>query len=149
MPRYLTFLLAGFFLFASVIRSQDTDNQTPPATQGAPLSKPLMKESGLDSKIDVPAKLKRSMPPTYPMEAKQKWIDGDVKIHALVGKNGKVLKAELVLGDPLLAKAALNAVLQWEYQPALLNGEPVETTVTVTLRFKLSHPVESNSQSAS
>jgi protein TonB len=39
--------------------------------------------------------------------------------------------------DPRLAQAALDAVKQWVYQPALLNGEPIETLTTITLDFQL------------
>ena len=39
--------------------------------------------------------------------------------------------------DPRLAQAALDAVKQWVYEPALLNGEPVETATTITLDFRL------------
>jgi protein TonB len=39
--------------------------------------------------------------------------------------------------DPRLAKAALDAVGQWVYQPTLLNGQPVEVVTTITLDFRL------------
>jgi protein TonB len=39
--------------------------------------------------------------------------------------------------DPDLAKAAVDAVKQWRYQPAQLNGEPVEAVTTVTVNFAL------------
>ncbi|SPF48391.1 hypothetical protein SBA4_3900001 [Candidatus Sulfopaludibacter sp. SbA4] len=57
---------------------------------------------------------------------------------AIVSKSGSVLSPKVVnTVDPRLAKAALDAVSQWQYQPALLNGEPVETITTITLDFKL------------
>lgn len=39
--------------------------------------------------------------------------------------------------DPDLARAAVEAVSQWSYQPTLLNGEPVEVDTGVTVNFKL------------
>ena len=39
--------------------------------------------------------------------------------------------------DPELARAAVEAVSQWRYQPTLLNGEPVEVDTTITVNFKL------------
>jgi protein TonB len=50
---------------------------------------------------------------------------------------GKVQQLELVSGDPVLAKAALEAVRQWEYKPTLLNGEPVEVDTTIDVVFSL------------
>jgi protein TonB len=41
-------------------------------------------------------------------------------------------------GHPLLARAALDAVQSWRYQPTLLNGEPVEVLTEITVRFTLS-----------
>jgi protein TonB len=38
---------------------------------------------------------------------------------------------------PQLDKAALDAVVQWRYTPTLLNGEPVELVMTVTITFAL------------
>ena len=38
---------------------------------------------------------------------------------------------------PQLDKAALDAVMQWSYTPTLLNGEPVEVIMTVTVTFSL------------
>ncbi|MEQ1909190.1 MAG: energy transducer TonB [Vicinamibacterales bacterium] len=38
---------------------------------------------------------------------------------------------------PLLDVAALDAMRQWKYTPARLNGEPVAVLVTVTVNFVL------------
>jgi protein TonB len=38
---------------------------------------------------------------------------------------------------PLLEDAAVEAVLQWKYEPVLLNGEPVPAIMTITLNFLL------------
>jgi protein TonB len=39
---------------------------------------------------------------------------------------------------PLLDQAAVGAVKQWRYTPALLNGVPVPVIMSVTVRFALS-----------
>jgi len=36
-----------------------------------------------------------------------------------------------------LARAAMDAVLQWQYSPTLLNGEPVEIQTEVDVNFTL------------
>jgi protein TonB len=38
---------------------------------------------------------------------------------------------------PLLDQAALDPVMQWEYEPTWLNGQPVPIMVTVTVQFTL------------
>ena len=40
----------------------------------------------------------------YPEEAKQKGIQGVVRIHIVVGRNGSVKQLDVVQGDPVLAK---------------------------------------------
>ena len=50
---------------------------------------------------------------------------------------GKVQQLDVVSGDPVLAKAAAEAVRQWVYKPMLLNGEPVEVDTTVDVVFQL------------
>lgn len=50
-----------------------------------------------------------------------------------VDPEGSVERVELVGGHPMLAPAAMDAVLQWKYRPLALRGEavPVETTEQV------------------
>ena len=40
-------------------------------------------------------------------------------------------------GDARLAKAALEAVGQWRYEPMLKDGKPVDAEATLTVNFKL------------
>ena len=73
----------------------------------------------------------------YPEEAKAAGVSGVVIIEALVGTNGSVAEAHILRSVPMLDQSALDAVLQWEYEPTLLNGEPVEVLMTVTVNFAL------------
>jgi periplasmic protein TonB len=83
------------------------------------------------------ATLLSSVPPLYPASAKVQQVDGDVKIDALVGVNGRVSSMKVVSGPTLLRDPAMDAVKHWKYQPATLNGEAVPMHVTVTVQFKL------------
>jgi beta-lactamase regulating signal transducer with metallopeptidase domain len=83
----------------------------------------------------TPAKLIRQTRPVFPDGAPE----GSVVIRAVVSKDGSVLNPVVInTVDPRLARAALDAVSQWVYQPTLLNGEPVEMVTTVTVDFQLS-----------
>jgi TonB family protein len=75
--------------------------------------------------------------PAYPLEAKQKGIEGVVKIEQVIGPDGSVRRVKLLSGPPLLAPAALEAARYWRYFPALLNGQPVETEQEITIDFRL------------
>jgi len=81
------------------------------------------------------AKLINRVDPKYPEEASKQGIQGTVRLHVVVGKDGSVQQMDVVSGDPLLAQAAMDAVKQWRYQPTLLNGEPVEVDTQVEVFF--------------
>jgi protein TonB len=75
--------------------------------------------------------------PVYPALARQARIQGNVVLHAIIDKDGKVAQLEVVSGHPLLVQAALDAVKQWRYKPTLLNGDPVEVDTTITVTFTM------------
>jgi protein TonB len=75
--------------------------------------------------------------PVYPPEAKAQRIEGQVRLEATLGKDGKVENLQVLSGDPLLAAAALDAVRQWQYQTTLLNGDPVEVVTEIAVNFTL------------
>jgi periplasmic protein TonB len=75
--------------------------------------------------------------PVYPPLAKAARISGTVKLIGIIGRDGTVQDLHVVEGHPLLVKAALDAVRQWRYRPTLLNGEPVEVTAPIDVRFVL------------
>ena len=75
--------------------------------------------------------------PEYPEMARMGHISGTVRMHAIIGKDGKIKQLEVISGHPLLAQAALDAVGQWRYQPTLINGDPVEVDTTIDVIFAL------------
>ena len=84
------------------------------------------------------AKLVRQPKPVYPQLAKQARIQGVVKLHALISKDGTIEDLKAISGHPLLIPAALEAVRQWVYSPTLLNGEPVGVDTEIDVNFTLS-----------
>jgi protein TonB len=44
---------------------------------------------------------------------------------------------KVVSGPTLLQQAATDALKQWKYQPATLDGKPVAMHLTVTIQFRL------------
>jgi TonB family protein len=77
--------------------------------------------------------------PIYPEEAKQQGIQGTVKLHAIIGRQGSVENLESVDGSPVLLAAATNAVRQWRYTETLLAGQSVETEEDIAITFRLSN----------
>jgi TonB family protein len=89
----------------------------------------------------VPAKLIKNVEPVYPADAAAQHISGTVRVYYVIGGDGAVYNAHALSGeglseDPSLRKAAEDAVLQWRYQPATMDGKPIQTNaVTVDLKF--------------
>jgi protein TonB len=83
------------------------------------------------------AKIIHRVIPIYPPLAKQTRTQGVVKLMAVIGKDGTVQNLQVVSGHPLLVKAAVDAVQQWLYRPTLLNGDPVEVSAPIEVRFVL------------
>jgi len=77
--------------------------------------------------------------PKYPREALKAQIQGEVVIEATIGTDGSVTTTKAVKGaDPLLAKAAQNAIKQWKFKPAKNEaGRAVEVLSSITVRFRL------------
>jgi protein TonB len=69
------------------------------------------------------------------MLARQNGLHGDVNLEASIDKQGAVANVKVVSGNSVLAAAAKQAVLRWRYQPATLNGQPVESELAVHVVF--------------
>ena len=52
-----------------------------------------------------------------------------------IDTQGHVTHIKVISGHPLLVRAAIEAVKQWEYKPTLLNGKPTEVQVAADIPF--------------
>jgi TonB family protein len=75
--------------------------------------------------------------PAYPAEAERQRVEGTVRVHAIIGRDGAVQSVALISGTSLLAQAVTNAVLQWKYQPTSIGGQAVEAEEDVVVAFKI------------
>jgi TonB family protein len=85
-------------------------------------------------------KLVKMPRPSYPPHLKAAGVQGSVLLEAVIGKDGKLSSLRVMNSqiDPDLAKSAVEAVSQWEYQPTLLNGNPVEVVTDIEVNYTLS-----------
>ena len=74
--------------------------------------------------------------PIYPADAQKAGVHGPVKIEIEIDEFGNVSEARIVQGNPLLNRAAIEAVGQWRYSPLILNGVPIPVMTDVELTFK-------------
>jgi protein TonB len=81
--------------------------------------------------------LVKKVQPVYPANALRLRLEGPVKLMATISQSGNISAVKILSGEPQLARAAVDAVRQWKYQPYLLNGSPVEVQTPVTVKFSL------------
>jgi TonB family protein len=89
------------------------------------------------SAADAEKNLIRKVQPVYSDYAKATRVQGTVEFTIVIDTSGNVESAEIVKANPILVKAAKEAILQWKYKPFLLNGQPVKVTTDAAVRFTL------------
>jgi len=90
----------------------------------------------IGGQVVAPALIHR-VEPVYPALAIAGHITGNVIVEATVDVEGRVASVTTLSGNPALAKAALEAVRQWQYKPLTLDGVAVPFVLTVVLSFSL------------
>ena len=84
-----------------------------------------------------PPRKTRDVSPVYPATAIAARVQGIVIIEASIAPDGEVSDARVIRSVPPLDQAALDAVLQWTYDPTFVNGVAVPVLMTVTVNFSL------------
>ncbi len=108
--------------------------------EGVPVPKPPEDEPvriGVTVQGELPVAIYK-VDPEYPEIAKRARIEGIVVLEAIINKDGTVGNIKVLRSlNPLLDQAAVNAVKKWKYIPGKVGGKPVNSYLTVTVRFKL------------
>ena len=123
------------------------DNIAIPAVEpGTPAEKPRytkrpdgeMVPLQVQDNVQKPRKIS-SPAPAYPEDARSERVEGVVVLQTIIGKNGKVSPEVKVLLSPdeRLSAAAIDAVRTWTFEPATLDGEPVDVYYNLTINFHL------------
>jgi TonB family protein len=81
--------------------------------------------------------IEHSVAPAYPEVARQAGMEGDVVLRVYVSSSGRVTDARILDGPPILARAAVEAVQQWQYQAPRMNGRPINVVTTLVVSFRL------------
>ena len=119
----------------------DVGSGATPSEPSAPASVP----SGLVSagdRVDLSPQIAQrvtvSVPPNYPLLARQMKVQGAVSLQALISREGTIQELQILSGPAILAAAAREAVKQWHFKPYLQGGQPVETQARITVNFTIS-----------
>jgi TonB family protein len=143
----------GGFRFILLPKAADFSSRQkkspPPASGSAPASEAAKIADEKDSAERVTrvrmggnvqaAKIINKVQPTYPGTARSEHLQGTVRLHAIIGKDGSVQQLKVISGYCSLAEASMDAVKQWRYFPTTLAGKPVEVDTTIDVIFALNH----------
>jgi periplasmic protein TonB len=86
---------------------------------------------------DQQARRTRMVEPVYPPEAFAKKIQGTVLVEILIDVDGRVVRATVTRSVPQLDAAAVEAVRQWLFTPAMKGGRAVPSLATAPVRFTI------------
>ena len=77
--------------------------------------------------------------PPYPAAEERAEVEGSVVIRILIGTDGRVKAVEKVraTSDAFFRATERQALRHWRFKPATVDGRPVESRQTMTVRFQL------------
>ena len=82
----------------------------------------------------LPTKV-RHVSPQFPVEALQAGTRAVVVVETRIEADGRIVNARVIRSSPPFDQSVLDAVLQWEYTPTVINGVAIPVLLTVTVRF--------------
>ena len=87
---------------------------------------------------DKPPEPIRRTNPQYPKLARLAQLEGTVFVSAYIDTTGKVIRAHVAQSaHEILDTAALQAIKQWEFSPAMNRDKPVAVWITIPITFRL------------
>ncbi|MDX1582962.1 MAG: TonB family protein [Thermoanaerobaculia bacterium] len=120
----------------SATRQATTSPQQPAAPAEPELKVGDLVEIG---QVDTPPKMIGRVRPQYPRIAARQKAEATIFVSALVSENGDVLDVRVLRGDPRslgFDEAAMEALRDASFQPAVKDGKRVKTWVPVPVVFK-------------
>ena len=130
-------LCAGFIAspFAAWCHGWSDDDQKNAKSESNSGKDDPVYEPGGDVK---PPKLVHYVEPAFSSSSKEAFVEGTVKIATVVTTEGKPIDAHVVKGlNSDEDRTAMEAVMQWRFDPGTRNGKPVKVRVKVEVDFHL------------
>lgn len=112
--------------------------QAPPESDKKPAADQTASIAPSDSTKLEPIRIQKA---TYPEEAREKQLQGQVWVKFSVSESGDVTGVEVISGDPVLAQAAADAAKKWKFKPFIKNGKPIAVTTKIPFDFAFSSTV--------
>ncbi len=76
--------------------------------------------------------------PRYPELARRAGVQGSVSVEAVIDQQGFVTNVRVLRGLPMnLDRAAVEAIQQWRFKPAMMGDHPVKVYYNLTVNFTI------------
>ena len=102
----------------------------------APRRGDLVFEAGA---LDQPPRARVRSEPPYPYRARQRGIEGEVRVRLLVRADGSVGEVTILSAEPegVFEDAVRRTVPRWTFSPGLIDGKAVASWVVTTVHFEV------------
>lgn len=107
----------------------------PPSALARPIATSTPSEGKVEQSQLEALQLIRTVPSAYPAIAKARHMSGEVVLEVKVDKDGRVSNPKFISGPVIFKDAAFEAVVQYRFKPAKLNGQPIEQNTQIRLKF--------------
>jgi protein TonB len=89
--------------------------------------------------VFIGPKIKRGLPPKYPGDQRRLGNEGWVQLSMMIDSSGKPYEISVSdsTGNPVLNALAVKAAAHWTFEPARLNGVPVDSSYTGKVTFTI------------
>lgn len=127
-----------------VQKSNDANIQLDAIEQPKQIVLPTVIDASHTAIVEVPIKYEAELisasDPKYPSIAKRKGIELDVHVEFTIGKDGKIhnITFEDQHKISYFKNSIISAMGKWQFLPAQLNGQPVESQMSKIFSFNLS-----------
>ncbi|HCK11857.1 energy transducer TonB [bacterium] len=79
----------------------------------------------------------KNVAPVYPEIARKAGLSGRVFVRFMVGRDGRVHEVQILKGEEIFRQAAVDAVSQFVFKPAMQNDKPVAVWMSQAIKFDL------------
>lgn len=110
-----------------------------PPLESAPMVAANLSNIFFAGQLDAPLTTLVRIPPTYPMRARRRGMEGWVKVAFIVDEQGHVHNISILKAEPpgIFEQSVKRCVAGWQFKPGTVEGIPVRTRAETTIRYTL------------
>lgn len=127
--KLISVCIMGLTVFAGSIFAGDseTPTETQPAVKVAPIKG-----------MDKPPVILSRVAPDYPIDLRERGVQGVAAVEVLVDSMGRVIEAKAVRATlPAFAAKAEKAASEWTFEPAEADGKKITARVLIPFEFTM------------